>query len=163
MRTDREILQQFADALVPELKAVSKGFADSIESEVTEDTLTIKASPYINTLIYGRGPTKSGAKKGTPTLQQQILKWVESKSITPRANSRGKVPTQEQLSWAISKSIHRDGTKLYQEGGKNDIFGSIITQNRLASLQTAISKNYLTQIETWANGISNNISTRATS
>jgi len=144
--TDKEILLQFAESLVPELKAVSGRFADSIESDVTDDTLEITASPYIRVLIDGRKPTSAGAKKGSLTLQQIILKWIGEKSITPKADSEGKIPTVEQLSWMISKSIHRHGTKLYQQGGGNRIFDSILSDARINSLMSMLGQNYQAQI-----------------
>lgn len=144
--TDREILLQFASVLVPELKAVSGRFADSISAEATNEQLEITASPYIRVLIDGRGPTRAGAKKGNPTLQQIILKWIGEKSITPKADSEGKIPTVEQLSWMISKSIHKSGTKLYQRGGGNRIFDSIITDSRINGLMAMLGTNYQAQI-----------------
>ncbi len=145
-RTDKDILQQFVNEIVPELRAVSKGFADSIDSEVTNDGFEITASPFINVLIDGRGPTKKGAKKGTPTLQQIMLEYINKKSIVPRPNSAGKIPTVEQLSWAFSQSIHMHGTLLFQRGGGNNIFDTIITKSRIDSLQTLFSKKYVNQI-----------------
>ena len=146
--TDKEILQQFADALVPELKSVSGRFAPSIESEVTETSITIYASPYIRVLIDGRGPTGPGASKGSPTLQQIIRAWIDQKSITPRANASGIIPTLDQLSWAISKSIHAKGTLLYQRGGGNNIYDTIITKSRIDNLVSLIGQKYFTQIQT---------------
>lgn len=144
--SDKEILQQFVNEIVPELKAVSKGFADSIESEVTNTGFEITASPFISVLVDGRGPTKSGAKKGSPTLQEIMLEVINKKSIVPRPNNKGRIPTLEQLSWAMSQSIHMKGTLLFQRGGGADIFDDIITKNRIDSLQTLFSKKYVNQI-----------------
>lgn len=146
--TDKQILEQFAKAIVPELKKVSKRFAPSIESDVTDKSLTITASPYIWTLIDGRPPTSSGAKKGSPTLQQIIRAWIDTKSITPRPNANGKIPTLEQLSWAISMSIHKNGDLLYQRGGGNNIFESIITQSRIDALLNQFSEKYYNEVNT---------------
>lgn len=143
---DKEILQQFVDAIVPALKEVSGSFGDSIESEVTDDGFEITASPFINVLIDGRAPTSAGATKGSPTLQQTILDWIQSRSITARANTKGIIPTTEQLSWAISKSIHMHGTVLYQQGGGNNIFDPIITQKRIDNLLNLVGDRYFTEI-----------------
>lgn len=147
MRTNKEILQQFADVIVPEMKAVSKRFADSIEAEVTETSLVITASPYINVLIDGRGPTRAGAPKGNPTLQQIIRKWIDDKGITPRVDKSGRLPTKDQLSWAISKSIHLYGDRLYQRGGGNNIYDSIITPQRIDNLLSLLADQYYTIIK----------------
>lgn len=147
MRTNKEILQQFADVIVPEMKAVSKRFADSIETEVNESTLLITASPYIRTLIDGRGPTSLNAVKGNPTLQQIIRKWIDEKGITPRIDKNGRLPTKDQLSWAISKSIHMYGDRLYQRGGGNNIYDSIITPQRIDNLLSLLADQYYTIIK----------------
>lgn len=147
MRTNKEILQQFADVIVPEMKAVSKRFADSIEAEVSESTLLITASPYIRTLIDGRGPTSLNAVKGNPTLQQIIRKWIDEKGITPRIDKNGRLPTKDQLSWAISKSIHMYGDRLYQRGGGNNIYDSIITPQRIDNLLSLLADQYYTIIK----------------
>ena len=147
MRTNKELLQQFADVIVPEMKAVSKRFADSIEAEVSESTLLITASPYIRTLIDGRGPTSLNAVKGNPTLQQIIRKWIDEKGITPRIDKNGRLPTKDQLSWAISKSIHMYGDRLYQRGGGNNIYDSIITPQRIDNLLSLLADQYYTIIK----------------
>lgn len=147
MRTNKEILQQFADVIVPEMKAVSKRFADSIEAEVSESTLLITASPYIRTLIDGRAPTSLNAVKGNPTLQQIIRKWIDEKGITPRIDKNGRLPTKDQLSWAISKSIHMYGDRLYQRGGGNNIYDSIITPQRIDNLLSLLADQYYTIIK----------------
>lgn len=145
--TDAEILQQFADKIVPELQAVSKRFAPSIEAVVDDTSLTIYASPFIRTLIDGRGPTSTNAKKGSPTLQQIIRAWIDERSITPYARPNGTIPTLDQLSWAISKSIHKKGDLLYQRGGGNNIFESILTDSRIDNLLNLFGQKYLTEIQ----------------
>jgi hypothetical protein len=148
LATDKEILKEFAEKLVPELKEVSGRFADSIEYELEEDVLTVYASPYISTLIDGRPPTSSNATKGNPTLQQIIRKWIDQKGIIPQASPSGKVPTLEQLSWAISKSIHMKGDLLYQRGGGNNIFDGIITETRMKNLLNLVGEKYFNEINT---------------
>jgi hypothetical protein len=151
LSANKEILEQFAKDILPELQGVSKGFAPSISYEVGEDFLLITASPYIRVLIDGRAPTRAGAKKGSPTLQEAILSWIERHSITPRANKDGKIPTQEQLSWMISKSIHKYGTKLYQDiqngATPNNIFDTIITTERIDNLLNLLSERFAVEIK----------------
>jgi hypothetical protein len=147
-----EVLKQFAEKIVPELKQVSGRFADSIESTVktTADgsTLEITASPYITTLIDGRKPTSPDAKKGDPTLQEILLEWIKSKSITPSALPNEKAPTLEELSWLMAKSIHAKGDLLYQRGGKNNRFEAIITQSRIDALFTQLSNAQFIDFQT---------------
>lgn len=151
MLNDKEILQQWADIIVKEMQSVSKSFAPSFESVITETqhgiNLSVLAHKYIGVLIDGRRPTKIGAPKGNPTLQQIILKWIKDKGITPRANKNGKVPTIESFSWAVSKSIHLYGTRLYQKGGGNNVFDRIITTERVEALFNQFGENYYKNIE----------------
>jgi len=147
MSTNKEIFDQFTNTIVPELQKVSGSFfGKSIEVETTENSMTIYASPFISVLWKGRKPTSMGAKTGNPTLQKSILDWINKKGISGKANKSGNVPTSEQLSWAISKSIHLYGTKLYQQGGKQNIFDTILTPNRIDNLLSLIADKYYTQI-----------------
>lgn len=145
MTTNAEIFKQFADNVLPELRKAARRFADSVEPEYDEKHLTIFASPYISVLIDGRPPTRSGARTGSPTLQQIIRKWIDEKSIIPREKN-GVVPTLDQLSWAISKSIHTKGDLLYQRGGGANVFDTIITENRLNNVLNLLGEKYFTQI-----------------
>lgn len=150
MLTNKEIFDQFTNTIIPELKKVSGSLGSTMYAENTENSLTIYASPFISVLWNGRRPTSFGAKSGSPTLQQAILSWIKKKGITGKANEQGNVPTSEQLSWGISKSIHLNGTKLYQEikGGRQpkNIFEPILTTNRIDNLLNLIGQRYYVQI-----------------
>jgi len=140
----KEIFQRFIDEVEPQIKQVVGSFAPTIESEVKDYSFTIYASPYIRVLIDGRKPTREGASKGNPTLQMVILEWIRRKSIQPDKPNM----TQESLSWAISKSIHKRGTLLYQRGGGNRIFDNILTVDKEEKLLSLISDYYFIQITT---------------
>lgn len=142
--TNEQIFKQFSETIVPELQKVSGRFASSITSDYSEDDLTISASPFIRVLIDGRRPTSPNARTGSPTLQQIIRKWIDEKGITPRAKSNGVIPTKDQLSWAISKSIHVNGTLLWQRGGGNNIFDTILTPIRIENLLNLLANQYFT-------------------
>jgi hypothetical protein len=142
----KEIFQRFIDEVEPQIKQVVGSFAPTIESEVKDYSFTIYASPYIRVLIDGRKPTREGASKGNPTLQMVILDWIRRKSIQPDKPNM----TQESLSWAISKSIHKRGTLLYQRGGGNRIFDNILTVDKEEKLLYLISDFYFIQITTIA-------------
>ena len=146
MSSLKEIFQRFIDEVEPQIKQVVGSFAPTIESEVKDYSFTIYASPYIRVLIDGRKPTSQGASKGNPTLQMVILDWIRRKSIQPDKPNM----TQEGLSWAISKSIHKRGTLLYQRGGGNRIFDNILTVDKEEKLLSLISDFYYTQITTIA-------------
>jgi len=148
---DRQIFEQFAEVVIPEIKSVSKRFAPSIEYTIESNSLggafTILASPYINTLIDGRRPTRPNAPAGNPNLQQILFAWIRSKGIVPRPNKNGIVPTLESLSFAMAKSMHKYGDLLYQRGGGNNIFDPILTKSRLENLFNTFEKNYFFKLE----------------
>lgn len=134
MATTRELLESFGQQLFIEAKAVSKGFARTMELEIDDKSITIYGDKYISTLWKGRGPTRFGAKKGNPTLQQLMLAWINKNNIKPNEPSM----TDVALSWAMSKSIHQYGTKLYQQGGKQNVFEAILTKDRINSFSTLV-------------------------
>jgi hypothetical protein len=148
MGTTREILEQFVNGIVPELKKASgSSFGATIESDVTDSGFDIYGSPFISVLIDGRRPTSSSPKTTGISLRQRILIWIEQKSITARPNSNGKNITSESLSWAITKSIHKKGTLLFRRGGGNNIFDTIITNDRLDALTNVLGDNYALEVE----------------
>jgi len=146
----KDILQQFADVLTNDVKIVSKGFAPTITNVVTDNSIEILGSPYISVLIDGRAPTRNGATKGNPTLQEVIYSWIQKKGIQPYADKSGREVTQKSLSWIISSSIHRNGTVLYQQikaGAKpKDTFDRILSEQRIKAFSESIGGVFATNI-----------------
>lgn len=145
--TDQEILQQFAETVVPELRKVAgKSFGASIDYETTEDSLEIYGSPFISVLVDGRRPTKSGVRSN-PSLRDRIQFWIEEKGIQPKPDANGNIPSIESLSFMIARSIHKKGTLLFQRGGGNNIFDTVLTNDRLESLLSLFGEKYINTIE----------------
>lgn len=146
----KEIIKQFGEQLVNDIKKAlpkaSGKTSASVVIDYQEDGFTISGNASIGSLINGRKPTSSGAKKGSPTLQESILEWVQTMSIQPKEDSM----TQLQLSWAITQSIHKKGTK-----GHPDLLGHELSPNRFDSLtktlldeqSTVISSQILNQFK----------------
>lgn len=128
-----EVFKKIADDLVNEMKSVipkaSGKTADSLEVVVYPTGFEILGDKHIAALIDGRKPTAQGAKRGNPTLQQSIFEWLKAKNISPKESSM----TQESLSWAISKSIHKKGYK-----GKGNFFNSILTNKKFDSISERV-------------------------
>lgn len=150
---DRQIFEQFAEIVIPEIKSVSKRFAPSVEHTIEETSFggsfAILASEYISTLIDGRRPTRQGAPAGSPNLQQILFAWIRSKGIVPRPNKNGIIPTLESLSFAMSRSMHEKGDLLFQPplSGGNNIFDPILTRSRLENLFNTFEENYFFKVE----------------
>lgn len=137
----KEIIKQFGDKLVSDIKKAlpkaSGKTAASVVIDFQDDGFTISGNASIGALINGRKPTSSGAKKGSPTLQESILEWIQALSIQPREQSM----TQLQLSWAISNSIHRKGTK-----GHPGLLEHELSPNRFDSLTKTLLDEQTTVI-----------------
>lgn len=124
-----QLLTQMASEIKANIPGISGKTRESIEVRIEEDANTLKGGIWgsiaVPALETGRKPTSSGATKGTPTLQQAILGWIQSKSIQP---SKG---TQEGLSWAIAIKIHREGNLLFRQGGHSGVLSNVINEQRL--------------------------------
>lgn len=144
--TEKEILEQFARDVVPQLQAIAGSFGESIRYGVGGNALVIDGHPHINVLNYGRGPTTLGASKGDPSLKEQILSWINRHNITPRNDDPERPMSSESLAAVITRSIHRNGTRLYQEikrgAQPKDVFGVVLTEDRINALLSQLSENY---------------------
>ena len=86
--------------------------AKSIVYEITETqhkiTITVLGKPYFSVLETGRKATP-GVKPGRAMIEN-IQKWCAVK---------GK---PESAAWGIATNIQKHGTKLFQKGGRTDIY-----------------------------------------
>lgn len=98
----------------------------SLESVQADNRVTVSGRPFIYAVETGRGPTRRG-NQGGPTLQKQILDWIKTGKPGISENIEG-------ASWAISKFIHKNGTKLFREGGRKDIITPAISNERVDAL-----------------------------
>jgi len=69
--------------------------------------MTLFGRPFFNTIRTGRRPTPD--KKPSRDMISNIAEWVAARGI------------DESAVWAIATSIQQKGTKLWQEGGREDI------------------------------------------
>jgi hypothetical protein len=78
-----------------------------IKQEGTKTKLTLLGRPYFMTVQTGRKPTPN--KKPSREMIDRITAWVEARDMDLDAV------------WAIATKIQQKGTKLWQEGGRQDI------------------------------------------
>lgn len=83
-----------------------KDFTTAVQVSETELKIIYNLPFYWKWLEDGRPPT---TRHNPPPLQPSILDWIREKGIKPRAGKNGKIPTDVQLSWAITRTIHRKG------------------------------------------------------
>ena len=159
----QEFLEQLKTEMLGKLKSASGQTAQLFEVNITEEKEGVFSKVigslitpnYIGALESGRGKTVNTAA-GSPTLQQKVLTWLQSQSITPIAKQGKtktlKAMTQVQLSWAIATSIHKNGTLLYQQGGKSGIISQVLYAGRIEAFVevfgTKASKILLNEIKT---------------
>jgi hypothetical protein len=86
----------------------SQSLRFELKQEGTKYKMQLFGRPFFMTVQTGRGPTKPGAPQSDPTLFEGIKEWIEAKGIA--ANP-----------WAVTKSIHEKGTRLWRQGGREDI------------------------------------------
>jgi hypothetical protein len=85
--------------------------AESVNFEITEDAILIKADAYIYTLVYGRKPTST--KGGWSSAQSDIKKWIRAKGIQSDIS-------ENQLAFLITRKITREGNSIYLFSGSNN-------------------------------------------
>ena len=111
MGVQQDLLQKLGETLVMKFRAsiepvkASGRTAASIHAVATDTTLEVLAHRSIGALEYGRKPTGSGATKGNPTLYEQILDWMQYRSVF--AGLKGN--ERKSVAYAITKKIHEKG------------------------------------------------------
>ena len=97
-----------------------------------EFIVSINLEPYWYYVENGRGPGRF------PPIDK-ILEWIRVKPVIPYSDSRGKLPTEEQLAFLISRKIAEQGTE-----GRNVLYETVDELNRyyLQKLQQALDRDF---------------------
>lgn len=95
-------------------------------------TVTINLEDYWIYVENGRGPGKF------PPIDK-ILEWIRVKPVIPYSDSRGRLPTEEQLAFLIARKIAEQGTD-----GKHILAETIEELNRyyIPLLQQALDRDF---------------------
>lgn len=82
---------------------------------------------------------ENGRKAGRFPPVSKILEWIRVKPITPYSDSRGRLPTEEQLAFLIARKIANEGTE-----GRNVLYETLDELNRyyLPKLQQALDRDF---------------------
>ena len=126
-KTSREIileeLSQLRASILQNLARYNRNAtgetARSLRIQLNPDGGTLFGRTFFDTLEVGRGPTINPTPHN-PTLQQRILQWIEAKGVY--ADNMSNV----SLSWAISKKIHKMGTKMFRDKKVQDIYSTAL-------------------------------------
>lgn len=97
-----------------------------------EFTVTINLEDY---WIY----VENGRKAGKFPPIDKILEWIRIKPVIPYTDSRGRLPTEEQLAFLIARKIAEQGTE-----GRKVLFETVDELNRyyLPKLQQALDRDF---------------------
>ena len=82
---------------------------------------------------------ENGRKPGRFPPVSKILEWVRVKPVIPYTDSRGRLPTEEQLAFLISRKIAEQGTE-----GKHILYETVDELNRyyLPRLQQSLDRDF---------------------
>ena len=95
-------------------------------------TVTINLEDYWYYVENGRGPGKF------PPIDK-ILEWIRIKPVIPYSDSRGRLPTEEQLAFLISRKIANEGTE-----GRKVLYETVEELNNyyLPLLQQSLDRDF---------------------
>ena len=146
-----EILQDFLSILdeyaqrAKELykrKLTDKGINASYKLLNSVET-TVKRGDDTFTVVINLEPywyyVENGRKAGRFPPIDKILEWVRVKPVIPYTDSRGRLPTEEQLAFLIARKIAEQGTE-----PKHILYETVDELNRyyLPKLQQALDRDF---------------------
>jgi hypothetical protein len=105
IKVAQELLADYKEALMPH--RVSGNLLNSLTMNVIQDGSKFE--------IRLEGPEygiflENGTRPHFPPVDK-ILEWVRIKPVLPRADAKGKLPSQEQLAFLIARKISQVGTE----------------------------------------------------
>lgn len=110
--------------------------SQSLRYEVTNNgskaTLKVIGKPYFAVVETGRKPTPEYTKPSVEFVSS-IKEWLRA---------RGK---DEKSAYGIAKSIHKKGTKLFREGGRNDIVSNVVNQDLVDKINLDLLNKFAEQ------------------
>jgi hypothetical protein len=99
----------YKERLASEGINASGSLSNSVTANVEMDGAVFEVSLTLNEywkyIEGGRPPTQNN---GNGELRRNILQWIKVKPVLPTPFN-GKLPTEEQLAYLISRKIHREG------------------------------------------------------
>lgn len=122
------VIKTTQDNLIKTGKNVTGKTAQSMRKEVKDDgpkiVGTVYVPKYFKVVETGRRPTPD--KKPSREMLDNIREWANAKGLTKGAE------------WAIATTINKEGTKLWKEGGREDIFTPATDENAAQSMSERV-------------------------
>lgn len=142
--TTRTAIQSFLNdvrlSIIAKMNRATGETERSLRVSAGDDFGFLVAPAYIEALERGRKPTSKG-NTGGPTLRESLLIWIQARGIRPKPGQ-----TEESLSYAIAKSIHKKGSKLYREKRVSGVLSETITEERFAELLDDLAQGSLLDV-----------------
>lgn len=111
-------------------KQVTGTMADSLKLSVRQSgqifNVDLNAAKYFPVLETGRRPTPD--KKPSREMIENIGDWAEAKGM-----ERG-------AAWGIATKINKEGTELFKQGGRKDIYSEYFQPSYLQGVVERVSK-----------------------
>lgn len=127
-----QILSQYGTSTVAQIRAnlaatgtnatgkTSQSIHFEVKDEGLKQTLRVLGKPYLFVVETGRKPTPQYTKPSKQFVAS-IKEWADTKGL-------GK------FAYGIALSIHQKGTKLFREGGRQDIISNVVNENLTAQI-----------------------------
>lgn len=104
-----KVKQTYQNKLDSEGITASGSLRDTVSVQVDVDgnkfEVALNLNSYWKWIEGGRPPTQNN---GNGELRRAILQWIRTKPVIPQPFN-GKLPTEEQLAYLISRKIHNEG------------------------------------------------------
>jgi hypothetical protein len=110
----------------------SQSLRVEVKTEGTKVKMQMFGRPFFNTVNTGRKPTPG--KKPSREMIENLSIWADARGIELSAV------------WAIANKIQASGTKLWQQGGREDIVPPAVDQF-MSNVSTAILDNAATEFQ----------------
>lgn len=98
--------QVYKENLEHDGRRASGQLIDNLETEIKVGGTTITV--VLNVADYYRY-VENGRPSGKFPPMDKILKWIKDKPIIPRADNKGRLPSENQLAFLIGRKISREG------------------------------------------------------
>lgn len=115
----------------------SAGLEFKINEEGSVTTIEVLANPFTGVVETGRKETPD--KKPSAGMIENLKEWTAARGI------------DEKAVWGIATNINKEGTKLYQKGGRTDIYTEPFNEY-LKTLQGGILEGVVTEFTSIING-----------
>jgi hypothetical protein len=108
------------------------------------DFVEVTGPQHLQTLITGRGPTKSGGSGEGERLRDILAQWAKDKGLTFDDPNM----TFEQFGFLAARKIHEEGNELYRSGQPSGLLDKVLSADYLNTLKARIAAGEMVAITT---------------